>query len=382
MSFKEKIQHKYALSEQGAKDMIKAFVSVTISDIVLMFPVGMLYFLVKDYMGGTLGGRGGFYLAGSLICLALIAITTYIQYNATFFATYVESGVRRITLAEKLRKIPLSFFGKKDLSDLTSTIMADCATMETVSSHVIPELIGACISTALVALSLFFFDWRMALAALWVLPVSFLIVGCSGKVQNSLSRKQMKLKMDCADGIQEGLETVRDLRANNAQDDYMKGLDKKIKAVEKHAIVTELGMAVFVASAQMILKLGIATVALTGGILLAKGSIDVLTFFMFLLVVSRIYDPMQISLQNLAAMISANIQSERLDEILSHEIQTGTDQLSHKGYDITFSNVRFSYDRKESVLKDVTFTAKQGEVTGTDRTIRRWKDRPYQRLAG
>ena len=363
MSFKEKIQHKYALSEQGAKDMIKAFVSVTISDIVLMFPVGMLYFLVKDYMGGTLGGRGGFYLAGSLICLALIAITTYIQYNATFFATYVESGVRRITLAEKLRKIPLSFFGKKDLSDLTSTIMADCATMETVSSHVIPELIGACISTALVALSLFFFDWRMALAALWVLPVSFLIVGCSGKVQNSLSRKQMKLKMDCADGIQEGLETVRDLRANNAQDDYMKGLDKKIKAVEKHAIVTELGMAVFVASAQMILKLGIATVALTGGILLAKGSIDVLTFFMFLLVVSRIYDPMQISLQNLAAMISANIQSERLDEILSHEIQTGTDQLSHKGYDITFSNVRFSYDRKESVLKDVTFTAKQGEVT-------------------
>lgn len=363
MSLKEKIQHKYALSEQGAKDMIKAFVSVTISDIVLMFPVGMLYSLVKDYMGETLSGRGAFYLAGSMICLALIAVTTYIQYNATFFATYVESGVRRITLAEKLRKIPLSFFGKKDLSDVTSTIMADCATMETVSSHVIPELIGACISTVLVACSLFFFDWRMALAALWVLPVSFLIVGCSGKVQNSMSRKQMKLKMDCADGIQEGLETVRDLRANNAQDDYMKGLDKKIKAVEKHAIVTELGMAVFVASAQMILKLGIATVALTGGILLVKGSIDVLTFFLFLLVVSRIYDPMQISLQNLAAMISANIQSERLDEILSHEIQTGTTKLDHKGYDIVFSHVGFSYDRKESVLKDVTFTAKQGEVT-------------------
>lgn len=151
MSFKEKIQHKYALSEQGAKDMIKAFVSVTISDIVLMFPVGMLYFLVKDYMGGTLGGRGGFYLAGSLICLALIAITTYIQYNATFFATYVESGVRRITLAEKLRKIPLSFFGKKgSVGSDQHLIMADCATMETVSSHVIPELTGACISTALV----------------------------------------------------------------------------------------------------------------------------------------------------------------------------------------------------------------------------------------
>ena len=231
------------------------------------------------------------FAVASIVCLVLIAVTTYIQYNATFLTTYVESGVRRISLAEKLRKIPLSFFGKKDLSDLTSAIMSDCAVMETASSHYIPELVGACISTALVALSLFVFDWRMALAALWVLPVSFCIVGFSGKVQKSLNKKQMKLKMACADGIQECLETVRDLRANNAQDEYMRGLDEKIKAVEKHSLVTELGTAVFVAGAQMILKLGIATVALVGGVLLAKGSIDVITYFMFLLVVSRIYDP-------------------------------------------------------------------------------------------
>ena len=162
MTFKEKLQHKYALSEQGAKDMIHAFISATISNIVLMFPVGMLYLLVKNYMEGTLKEKGILFAAGCLICLILIGVTTYIQYNATFLSTYVESGVRRITLAEKLRKIPLSFFGKKDLSDLTSTIMADCATLETASSHWIPELVGACISTALVAVSLFFFDWRMA----------------------------------------------------------------------------------------------------------------------------------------------------------------------------------------------------------------------------
>ena len=156
--------HKYALSEKGASDMIKAFVSVTISDLVLMVPISMLYFLVEDYMNGTLAGKGMFYLAGCLISMVLIAVTTYIQYNATFLSTYVESGVRRITLAEKLRKIPLSFFGKKDLSDLTSTIMADCAIMETASSHFIPELVGACISTTLVAIGLFFFDWRMAIA--------------------------------------------------------------------------------------------------------------------------------------------------------------------------------------------------------------------------
>ncbi len=363
MKIREKLMHKYALSEQGAADMLKAFAAVTVSDLVLMMPVSLLYFLVKDYMEGNLGARAGFYIGGVALALVLIAITTYIQYNATFLSTYVESGVRRITLAEKLRKIPLSYFGKKDLSDLTSTIMADCAQMETASSHFIPELVGACISTALVAVSLFSFDWRMALAALWVLPVSFLIVGCSGSVQKNLNKKQMDLKMACADGIQEGLESMRDLRAYNTQDDYMKGLDAKIKAVEKHAIVTELGTAVFVGSAQMILKLGIGTVALVGGSLLIKGQLDVLTFFMFLLVVSRIYDPMQVSLQNLAAIIASDVQSSRLDEILSHEVQEGSTQMNHQDYDITFSHVGFSYDTGDVVLKDVSFTAKQGQVT-------------------
>lgn len=363
MGLKEKIQHKYALSKQGANDMIKAFVSVTVSNIVLMFPVGVLYFFVKDYLNGVAFQKGMFYLLACIGCLVLIGITTYIQYNSTFLATYVESGVRRITLAEKLRKIPLSYFGKKDLSDLTSTIMADCATIETASSHWIPELFGSCISTLLVAISLFFFDWRMAIAALWVLPVSFIIVICSGNVQKKLGRHQMKLKMACADGIQECLETVRDLRANSAEDDYMVGLDKKIKAVEKHSIVTELGTAVFVASAQMILKLGIATVALTGGILLSKGSLDVLTFFMFLLLVSRLYDPMQVSLQNLAAIISADVQCERMDEILSHKVQNGTTEMNNNGFDIKFENVGFSYDTNNEVLSDVSFIAKQGEVT-------------------
>ena len=363
MKLREKLMHKYALSEKGASDMIKAFVSVTISDLVLMVPISMLYFLVEDYMNGTPAGKGMFYLAGCLISMILIAVTTYIQYNATFLSTYVESGVRRITLAEKLRKIPLSFFGKKDLSDLTSTIMADCAMMETASSHFIPELVGACISTTLVAIGLFFFDWRMAIAALWVLPVSFAIVICSEKVQDKLNKKQMDYKMACADGIQEGLESVRDLQAYNYQDDYMNGLDTKIHAVEKHAIVTELGMALFVGSAQMILKLGIATVALTGGYLLARGKIDIITFFMFLMVVSRIYDPMQVSLQNVAAINAAGVQSDRLDEILSHDVQEGTTVLDNKGYDIEFKNVGFSYDTKETVLKNVSFVAKQGEVT-------------------
>lgn len=364
MRLTEKLQHKYALSSKGAKDMIYASLSVTVSDLVLMMPVGLLYSLVGDLLHQRMnGGRGVFYIAGSLLCLALIAITTYVQYNATFFATYIESGVRRTALAEKLRKLPLSYFGKKDLSDLTSTIMADCATLETASSHWIPELAGAILSTMIVAVSLFFFDWRMAIAALWVLPVAFIIVLSSSKVQHTLGNRQMKLKMDCADGIQECLETVRDLKANNAQKSYMSGLEKKIRAVEKHAIVSELGTAVFVSSAQMILKLGIATTALTGSALLMNGSLDILTFFMFLLLVSRLYDPMQIALQNLAAIISADVQCKRMDEILSHDAQTGNNQLSNQGCDITFDHVGFAYNDKDIVLQDVSFTAKQGEVT-------------------
>lgn len=362
-SLQKKLQHKYALSEKGARDMMRAFASVTVSDLILMLPVWMLYFLVKDYLEKTMAGRELFYAVGCLGCLLLIALTTFVQYNTTFLATYVESGVRRITLAEQLRRIPLSFFGKKDLSDLTSTIMADCAAMETASSHFIPELVGSCISTALVAIGMFFLNWKMAAAALWVLPISFLVVICSGRVQKQLGKKQMELKLACADGIQECLETVRELRANHAQESYMEGLEIKIRAVEKHALATELGTAVFVGSAQMILKLGIATVALMGGILIGRGEITVLTLFAFLLLVSRLYDPMQVALQNLAAIISTDVQCDRLEEILFHEVQTGTAALTTNGYDISFSHVGFSYDSQDTVLEDVTFTAKQGEVT-------------------
>lgn len=359
-----KLQKKYALSEQGAKDLVKGCIACAFQNLSFMFPVGLLYQLVKDLMNGRVSqDRTIFYIAGCIIALGLIMLTTWFQYNATYFATYIESGVRRITLAEKLRKIPLSFFGKKDLADLTSTIMADCAFLETAFSHFIPELAGSMISTVLVAASLFFFDWRMALAALWVLPVSLAIVGFSSRVQESLNARQMDAKMACADGIQECIETVRDLKACNAENAYLAGLDRKIKAVEKRAIITELGTAVFVVSASMFLKLGIATVALVGSVLLMQGSLDVLTFFLFLLVASRLYDPFQAALQNLAAIISSKTNIARMKEILDHPVQNGSDTLSNKGCDIIFDHVGFAYNSKDTVLDDVSFTAKQGEVT-------------------
>ena len=360
----EKLKHKYALSDKGAKAMMQAFVSVTISNLVLMFPVGLLYVLASYLLEGSLPkDKVTFFTVGVIAALVLIAVTTYIQYNATFLSTYVESGVRRRMLAEKLRKLPLSFFGKKDLSDLTNTIMADCALIETGSSHWIPELVGAFGSTTIIIISLLFFDWRMALAAIWVMPIAFIIVLSSKNVMGKVHAKSMEYKLSCLDGIQEGLETIRDLRSNNMTDSYMVGLNKKIKAVEDHSIVAEFANAAFVCSAQMILKLGIGTVAVTGSILLTKGEISVLTFFMFLLVVTRMYEPLQIALQNLAAIISLNTNCARMDEILSHEEQTGREKLNNQGYDIAFDHVAFSYKDGEQVLQDVSFVAKQGEVT-------------------
>lgn len=364
MSLVKTIQKKMASSKQGAKGIIKGIIACAFQNMAFMLPTTLLYFLVSDMLGGGVqGGRITFYVVGCVICFALIFLTTWFQYNNTYFTTYEESGKRRLSLAERLRKLPLSFFGKRDLADLTSTIMSDCEVIEKSTSHFIPGLFGSLISTILIAAGLFVFDWRMALAALWVIPVSVLIVILSYKVQDKVLVKFMTAKMSCADGIQEYIETVRDLKANNAEGNYLSGLKNKIKGVEKSNIKAELTTAVFVTGAGMVLKLGIATVALVGSALLVNGTLGVLTFFMFLLVASRLYDPMQAALQNLAAIIAMRTNVARMNEILEYPVQTGNDTLTNSGYDVVFDHVGFAYPGGEVVLKDVSFTAKQGEVT-------------------
>ena len=360
----EKLMKKYALSKQGAKDFIKASLACTITDLCLMLPVGLLYFLVNDLLNGPIPNSHYYiYGLGIIGIIVLLSLSNYIQYNLTFFSTYKESGIRRISLAERLRKLPLSFFGKKDLTDLTSVILKDCEVLEHNFSHVMGQFVGAILSTCIIAISLFFINWKLALAALWVLPITLLIVATSGKVQNIFSKKKNDASLACLDGIQECIETIKELKANNCEKQYLQGLNTKIENVEKKSLTTELMTAVFVANSSLLLKLGIGTTALVGASLLVKNEITVMTFFMFLLVVSRIYEPMSTALMNLAAIIAQKLNIERMNEFNDYKIQEGTDKLNNKGYDIEFKNVGFSYDNKETVLKDVSFVAKQGEVT-------------------
>ena len=364
MSLVKIIQKKTASSKQGAKGLIKGIIACAFQNMAFIFPTTLLYFLVSDMMGGGVkGNRITFYIIGCIICFALIFLTTWFQYNNTYFTTYEESGKRRLSLAERLRKLPLSFFGKRDLADLTSTIMSDCEVIEKSTSHFIPGLFGSLISTVIISVGLFVFDWRMALASLWVVPVSLIIVLLSYKVQDKVLIRFMGSKMSCADGMQEYIETIRDLKANNAEENYLSGLKNKIKGVEKSNIKAELTASLFVTSAGMVLKLGIASVVLVGSALLVNGSLGVLTFFMFLLVASRLYDPMQTALLNLAGIIAVRTNVARMNEILEYPVQTGSDTLTNDGYDIVFDHVGFAYNDGEVVLKDVSFTAKQGEVT-------------------
>ena len=363
-----KLQHWFALSEEGAKGMVSGVFWCTLCNLSLMAPVGLLFLVLRAMIaalrGGTDPSAGVWgYTAGALAVLALIYWVHRIEYKHTYLSTYEESAARRVRLAEKLRQLPLSFFGKRDLADLTNTIMADCSGLEQSFSHYIPQLFASCLSTLIIAVCLLVMDWRMALAALWVLPVALLLAGGSKYLQDKLGLRGILAKRASADGIQECLESIRDIKACNQKERYLEGLHAKIKGAEDAAIRSELTTGVFVTSAQAVLRLGLATTVLVGGSLLAAGSTDLLTYLVFLIAAARLYDPLSLTLQNLAATFHAKLQIERMRQIEEQPIQKGSEACAPDGYDIVFDHVSFGYNEKEGVLRDVSFTAKQGQVT-------------------
>ena len=362
------LQKKFALSEQGGRDLTKAIFSCALTNMGLIFPMGILFLFMERLLGPLVGiqapslGMAG-YVAACIVLLVIIFIFWRIQYDATFVASYTESANMRIRLAERLRTLPMSFFGKRDLADLTTTIMADSAFIEKAFSHFIPELIGAFLSTAIIGVCLMAADWRMGLAVLWVVPISFLLAAGTRPMVDQVERRQKGKKIAASDGIQECIENIQDIRANNQQEEYLRGLDQKILNVESITIRLELLNGTMVTASQMFLKVGMATTVLVGADLLSSHSIGFMLFLMFMVASTRLYGPLTGCLQNLSAVYSALLVVERMKLIEEQPVLQGSREAVYDGYDIVFDHVGFSYKDGEQVLKDVSFTARQGQVT-------------------
>ena len=364
--FGEKFQRKYALTDQGVRNTKKGTFWTVIVNLVVMGGVSILYLVMSGFMGALTEGSplpGSAIVLGLLVLFALLSFATHLQqYKATYGLVYNEVKTTRLSLAERLRKLPLGYFGKRDLADLTETIMGDVNRMEQVWSHVLGYLYGAYISTAIIAVCLLVYDWRLAIACLWGVPIAFGLLFGSRKIAARNAELTKKAAVRVSDGIQEALENVREIRATNQEERYLNGLNQKIDEHERVTIQGELGTGLFVNAASVIMRLGVATTILVGANLILSGSIDFMLLFLFLLVITRVYAPFDQSLALIAEMFVSQVSADRMNEIYDTPTAEGAEKFEPKGHDIVFEHVGFSYDEKE-VLHDVSFTAKEGEVT-------------------
>ena len=364
--FGKAFQRRYALTDQGVINTKKGAFWTVVVNLVVMGGMSILYLLMSKYMDVLTGGAP---LPDAWVFMLLVAgfivlsMAAHIQqYKATYGLVYGEVKATRLRLAERLRRLPLGYFGKRDLADLTETIMGDVNRLEHVWSHCLGYLYGSVISTAVIAVALICYDWRMAIAVLWGVPVAFALLFGSRRLSRRNSEKLKRDAVQVSDGIQETLENIREIRATSQEDRFLQALNAKIDRHEKTSIRGELATGLFVNAASVIMRLGVATTILTGTRLILSGQIDFMLLFMFLLVITRVYAPFDQALALIAEMFMSQVSAGRLNEIYDAPTAEGTEHFQPRGHDIEFRNVVFSYDDKQ-VLKGVSFTAKEGEVT-------------------
>ena len=364
--FGKNFQRKYALTDQGVKNAKKGAFWTVIVNLVVMDGMGILYLLMYGLMGTLTDGAplpGPALFLGLVIAFVILSFVTHLQqYHATYGLVYNEVKSTRLSLAERLRKLPLGYFGKRDLADLTETLMGDVNRMEHVWSHVLGYLYGAYISTAIIAVCLLVYDWRLTIACLWGVPVAFGLLFGTRKISARASERTKQAAIRVSDGIQEALENVREIRATNQEVRYLAGLNQKIDDHEKVTIQGELGTGIFVNAASVIMRLGVATTILAGASLILSGQIDFMLLFLFLLVITRVYAPFDQSLALIAELFVSQVSADRMNEIYDTPTAEGAEVFEPKGHDIVFDHVGFAYDKKK-VLDGVSFTAREGEVT-------------------
>lgn len=363
------IQRRFALSQKGAKDFCKGVFFTTLFDLALMLPAVFVFLFLEDYLrpvldpsASAMRGMAFYILLGIAFMLAMYAAAVF-QYRSTYTTVYDESAIRRISLAEKLRKLPLAFFGEKNLSDLTATIMDDCTDLEHTFSHAVPQLFASLIGIVLIATAMFFYNWQLALALFWVEPIALAIILLSKRKIRREVDTNYRNKRAVTECIQEGLDTVQEIKSYNQEEAYLSQLDMAIGRYEKELTRSELATGVMVNGAQSFLKLGLATVVIAGAGLLATGKTDLFTYLIFMVIGSRIYGPVNEVLNNLAALFFLDTRIDRMNEMERLPVQQGETKFVPAGFDIEFDHVAFSYESGKQVLKDVSFTARQGEIT-------------------
>lgn len=364
--FGKEFQRKYALTDQGIKNTKQGTFWTVVVNLIVMGGMGILYLMMSKYMAVLTDGadlpKAVPFILLVLAFLVLSIITHLQQYRATYGLVYGEVKAVRIGLAERLRKLSLGYFAKRDLADLTETIMGDVNRLEHVWSHCLGYLYGSYISTAIIAICMLLYNWRMALACLWGVPVAFALLFGSRKLTKHNSEITKAAGVRVSDGIQETLENIREIRATNQEDRFLNALNDKIDDHEKTMLRGELHTGIFVNAASVIMRLGVATTILTGTSLILSGRIDFMLLFMFLLAITRIYAPFDQALALIAEMFMSQVSAGRLMEIYDAKAAEGADTFAPQGHDIVFENVSFAYD-DEMVLHGVSFTAKEGEVT-------------------
>lgn len=362
------LREKLALTEEGASALRKGALVSALANLVLMAPIAVFYLVTGEFLAHLEDPAAPLpelwlYLVGIVVVVALVFATQFWEYDAAYGAVYEESARKRIGLAERLRMLPLSFFGKRDLADLTTVIMKDAADQERLFSHTMPQLFGTTLSTAVCAVALFFFDWRLALASLWPIPVAVAIVLATTGIQQRRVARKNASALALAGDIQEYLEGNREIRSLNQVDAFLKRLSSDVDDYEQAKLATELTVGAAVCSMQALLRLGVASTILAGAVLMAAGSCDLMVFFCFMLVITRLYDPISLVLQSIAELIDMRLSLDRMRAIEGEPAQIGSLEFEPDGHDIAFESVSFSYDDGKPVLTDVSFTAREGEVT-------------------
>lgn len=365
-SFKDRFKREYALSDKGVKNIKSGAFWTVIVNLIVMGGMGILYLLMENYMAVLTQNaalKSAVFFIVLVVVFVLLSLLSHLQqYRATYGLVYGEVKTMRISLGESLRQLPLSFFAKRDLADLTETIMSDVNRMEHVWSHVLGYLHGSYISTAIIAVIMSFYDWRLTIACLWSVPVAFLLLFGSKKLASKHAEISKAASLVVSDGIQETIENIREIHATNQEEKYLRLINEKIDTQEKELLRGELATGLFVNAASVIMRLGVATTVLTGATLIVSGNVSFMTLFMFLLVITRVYSPFDQSLALIAEVFMSKVSASRLMEIHDKKESHGNKVFKPNGHDIVFENVSFSYT-DEKVLRGVSFTAKEGEVT-------------------